>query len=71
MVSAAIYAMALRRLLPTRPGRLPPPHDYHLQGELNRILEMAQPKYVFQACDSLIQLVKDKIEGPAAPQHHE
>jgi hypothetical protein len=67
MLNAAIYAMALRQLSPkgyssptgpTDPGG---PHDEHLHGELNRLFGMTPPSYVFQACDSLLKLVKGKL----------
>jgi hypothetical protein len=67
MVNAAIYAMALRQLSPegyssptgpTDPGG---PHDVHLHSELNRLLGMTPPSYVFQTCDSLLRLVKDEL----------
>jgi hypothetical protein len=67
MVSAAIYAMALRRLAPKGyssptgshdPGN---PHDIHLHNELNRLFGMEPPSYFYQACDSLLKMVKDEL----------
>jgi hypothetical protein len=67
MVNAAIYAMALRQLSPegySRPTGPTDPggqHDVHLHGELNRLFGTTPPGYVFQACDSLLKLVKDEL----------
>jgi hypothetical protein len=67
MVNAAIYAMALRQLspkgysAPTGPNDPGDPHDVRLQAELNRLLGMEPPKYVFQGCDSLLKMLKDEL----------
>lgn len=67
MVNAAIYAMALRQLEPRGhsdpkgprdPGN---PHDVHLHLALNKLLGMDPPSYLFQACDSLLKVVKDEL----------
>jgi hypothetical protein len=61
MVSATIYAMALRRLSPEYvPGKFTP-HDTSLHGELNRLFGMEPPTYRYQACDSLLGTVKDRL----------
>jgi hypothetical protein len=61
MVSAAIYAIALRQLSPMGYSGPLDPHDHNLQRELNKLLGMDPPKYVFQACDSLLKTVKDEL----------
>ena len=60
MVSAAIYALALRQL---SPGYEQPfnPHDYQLHLELNRLMGMQSPNYLFAACDFLLKIVKDEL----------
>ena len=67
MVSAAIYAMALRQLFPDYSS--PNPHDMQLHTELNKRFGMEPPSYMYQACDSLLKMVKDKLaqQGIAAP----
>lgn len=64
LVSAAIYAMALRQLSPSYTTRNA--HDYHLQTELNRLLGM-KPNYMFEACDSLLKIVKDELARHGVP----
>lgn len=61
MVSAAIYAMALRQL--SRMGYSGPsdPHDTQLHIELNRLMGMQSQNYVFEACDFLHKMVKDEL----------
>jgi hypothetical protein len=61
IVSAAIYAMALRQLSPMGYSGPFDPHDTHLHMELNRLFGMEPPTYVFQACDSLLSMVKDEL----------
>jgi hypothetical protein len=61
MVSAAIYAMALRQLSPMGYSGPFDPHDTHLHMELNKLFGMDPPSYVFQACDSLLKIVKDEL----------
>jgi hypothetical protein len=61
MVSAAIYAIALRQLSPTGYSGPFDPHDQSLQMELNKLFGMDPPKYAFQACDSLLKTVKDEL----------
>ena len=62
-MNAAIYALALRQLSPR--GWLGPwpfdPHDPHLHQELNKLFGMEPPTYLYQACDSLLQMLKDKL----------
>lgn len=61
LVSAAIYAMALRQLSPiSKPGEFTP-HDSFLHTQLNAVFGMAPPQYAYQACDSLLTMVKDKF----------
>jgi hypothetical protein len=59
LVSAAIYATALRRLAP----RYVPfdPHDHSLQTTLNYRFGMNPPTYAYQAVDSLKQMLIDKL----------
>jgi hypothetical protein len=61
MMNAAIYALALRHLSPM--GYAPPfdPHDAHLHMALNNYFGMSPPSYLYQACDSLLKLVKDEL----------
>jgi len=63
MVSAAIYAMALRHLSPTveRELGIPLGENVHLHMELNRLFGMNPPSYVFEACDSLLKIMKDEL----------
>jgi hypothetical protein len=60
MVSAAIYAMALRELFPDYSS--PNPHDAQLHRELNnKLCTMFPSHYLYQACDSLLKMVKDEL----------
>jgi hypothetical protein len=63
MVNAAIYAMALRQLSPEGwSGPWPfDPHNPLLHGQLNRLFGMEPSTYLFQACDALLQMVKDEL----------
>jgi hypothetical protein len=61
LVSAAIYATALRRLWPKYVPYKFNPHDSSLQTALNRRFGMDPPTYVYQAVDSLKQLLVDKL----------
>src|SRR5207253_2742121 len=61
MVSAAIYAMALRQLSPMGYSRPFGPHDTHLHIELNRLMGMQSQNYLFEACDFLHKMVKDEL----------
>jgi hypothetical protein len=61
MVSAAIYAMALRQLSPMGYSETFDPHYTPLHMELNKLFGMEPPSYVFQACDSLLKMVKDEL----------
>lgn len=72
MVSAAIYAMALRQLSPMGYSQPFDPHDTQLHIELNRLMGMQAQNYVFEACDFLHKMVKDElakhgITDPPAP----
>jgi hypothetical protein len=63
LVSAAIYAMALRHLSPDyRPGEFTP-HDISLHAKLNSFFGMEPPSHTYQACDSLLKMVKDELAG--------
>jgi hypothetical protein len=61
IASAAIYAMALRQL--TSEDCFGPfdPHNPHLHMNLNELFGMEPPTYLFQACDSLLKMVKDEL----------
>ncbi len=63
MVSGAILAMALRHLSPTYEIERGAPlgETTRLQLELDRLFGMTPPTYVFQACDSLLKIVKDEL----------
>jgi hypothetical protein len=66
-VNAAIYAMALRQLSPA--GYVAPggpddpgsPHDISLHQKLNALFGMQPPKYAYQACDSLLEMIKHEL----------
>jgi hypothetical protein len=61
LVSAVIYAMALRRLYPDfKPGEFSA-HNSHLHMELNKMFGMEPPTYVYQACDLLLKNVTDEL----------
>jgi hypothetical protein len=61
MMSAAIYAMALRQLSPMGSSERFHPHDHFLHSDLNKFFGMQPPSYVYQACDSLLKMVKDEL----------
>jgi hypothetical protein len=61
LVSAAIYAMALRHLSPMGDESGPFHHNTHLHMQLNKLFEMEPPTYVFQACDSLLKMVRAEL----------
>jgi hypothetical protein len=61
LVSAAIYATALRRLSPVYKQGEFNPHDTFLHTELNRRFGMNPPSYVYQAVDTLRQMLIDKL----------
>ncbi len=61
MVSATIYAMVLRQLSPMGYSGPFDPHDTHLHMELNKLLGTESSGYVFEACDSLLKMVKDEL----------
>jgi len=61
MMSAAIYAMALRQLSPMDYSGPFHPHDNFLHSTLNQLFGMQPPSYVYQACDSLLKMVKDEL----------
>lgn len=61
LVSAAIYAMALRRLAPDfTPGEFNA-HNTFLHSELNKRFGMTPPTYSYQASDTLLQMLKDEL----------
>ena len=61
LVSAAIYATALRRLSPIyKPGEFNP-HDAFLHSELNNRFGMSPATYAYQAVDTLRQMLVDKL----------
>ena len=61
LVSAAIYATALRRLSPDfQPGEFNP-HNRFLHTKLNQLLGMNPPTYQFQAVDELLQMLIEKL----------
>ena len=61
LISAAIYSTALRRLSPlSKPGEFTP-HDLAWHGELNRRFGMSPPTYVYQAVDTLKQMLIDEL----------
>jgi hypothetical protein len=62
MESAAMYAMALRHLCPDD-SIMFDPHNAHLHLELNKLFGIDPPTYLYQACDLLLQLVKDELEN--------
>jgi hypothetical protein len=70
MVSAAIYALALRQLSPMGYSGPFDPHNTHLHIELNRLMGMQSQNYVFEACDFLHKMVKEELarHGIAAPE---
>ena len=59
LMSAAICALTLRQLFPDYEAFMP--HDPQLHNELNRLFAMDPPDYLYQACDSLLHLVKDEL----------
>jgi hypothetical protein len=68
MLSAVIYAMALRQLQPRdwQPGHL---HPYDLHNKLNELFgfEPGKPgNYVYKACDLLLQMVEDELARHSA-----
>jgi hypothetical protein len=67
LVSATIYAMALRRLSPeghSEPRGPDDPGGYHnreLHAALNRLFGIEPGGYAFQACESLLRMLKDEL----------
>ena len=61
LVSAAIYATALRRLSPVYKEGEFNPHDSFLHMELNTRFGMSPPTYAYQAADTLRQMLIDKL----------
>lgn len=61
LVSAAIYATALRRLSPVHEPFQFNPHDVSLHSELNRRFGMSQPTHSFEAIDALRQMLIDEL----------
>jgi hypothetical protein len=71
MVSAVIYAMALRQLSPEGyvPGQFNP-HNSFLHTKLNELFGMEQGKpgsYLYQACDLLLKMVTDELARHGRP----
>jgi hypothetical protein len=62
LVSAAIYAAALRQLSPKGYERPFDPHDTFLHMELNKRILDGKSSYLFQACDGLLGLLKAELE---------
>jgi hypothetical protein len=62
LVSAAIYATALRRLSPIYKQGEFTRHDTSLHQELNNRFGMSSPTHVYQAVDTLRQMLVDKLE---------
>jgi len=60
LVSAAIYAMVLRQLSPVYKVGEFTPHNHSLHTELNNRFGGGL-KYAYQACDSLLKMVKDEL----------
>jgi hypothetical protein len=61
LVSGAIYAMALRHLSPDYKAGEFTPHDISLHMKLNSFFGMEPPTHTYQACDSLLKIVKDEL----------
>jgi hypothetical protein len=61
LLSAAVYAMALRHLSTHFKVGEFTPHDSHLHGKINRAFETN--RYAYDAVDSLLQTVKDTLSG--------
>jgi hypothetical protein len=61
LVSAAIYATALRRLSPVYKQGDVTRHDTSLHQELNNRFGMSPPTHVYQAVDTLRQMLVDKL----------
>jgi len=67
LVSAAIYATALRRLSPIpKPGESSH-HDAFLHSKLNTLFGMSPPTHVYQAVDTLRQMLIDKLAQHGIP----
>ena len=63
LASAAIHAMALRHLSPEYEAGKFNPHYSPLHAKLNELFGMEPPSYSYQACDSLLKMVKDELAG--------
>jgi len=61
LVSAAIYATALRQLAPVYKVSEVTPHDHFLHTELNKRFRMDPPTHAYQAVDTLRQMLVDKL----------
>lgn len=61
MISAAMFAMALRQLSPMGYSGPFDSHNHHLHMELNKLFGMEPPTYMFQACDSLLKMMKEEL----------
>lgn len=61
LVRASIYAMTLRHMSPMGYSGPFDPHNLNFHMELNRLFGIEAPRYVFQAADSLLKMVKDEL----------
>jgi len=61
LVSAAIYAAALRRLSPDHKMGEFTRHDMALHQEINSCFGMNPPTYLYQAVDTLLKMLVDKL----------
>jgi hypothetical protein len=74
ILNGAIYAMLLRQLSPE--GYLPPsgpddpgnPHDAILHGRLNELFGKAPPRYLYEACDELLDTLKRELAEHGMPE---
>ena len=58
LVSATVSVMAVRQLSSREAYD---PHNPNLHLALNELLRMGPPTYVFQACDTLLKMVRDEL----------
>lgn len=64
MVSAAIYALAFRHLVPDSKTGFNP-HDHSLHVRLNELFGVDKGSYVFKACDEILAGLTQKVEEKA------
>ncbi|HMJ86950.1 MAG TPA: hypothetical protein VK504_27415 [Vicinamibacterales bacterium] len=71
ITSAAIYALALRYLVPdSSRSRDSPPvasHEYNVHTRLNEALGIIEPSYLLEGCDSLLRLLKTELARHESP----